>query len=133
MAATRSGCAGRREPNTLVDFRHETRFEAGAARAAWARVYGKAGADKVILVPVGTVVHNVDTDEVIGDMTESGQRLLVARGGRAASATCTSRARSTAPRRSTPGTEGRDPLRLELEAARPTCSLLGFPNAGKSR
>ena len=68
--------------NTLVDFRHETRFKAQRGENGMgSQMYGKAGEDKAIVVPVGTVVHNVDTDEIIGDLTEHGQRLLVARGG----------------------------------------------------
>ena len=68
--------------NTLVDFRHQTMFRAGRGENGMGRqMYGKGGDDKVIVVPVGTVVHNVMTDEVIGDLTEHGQSLLVARGG----------------------------------------------------
>ena len=55
--------------NTLVDFRHETRFKAQRGENGMgSQMYGKAGDDRTIIVPVGTVVHNVDTDEVIGDL-----------------------------------------------------------------
>ena len=68
--------------NTLVDFRHERHFKAQRGENGMGRqMYGKAGEDIIISVPVGTVVINVDTDEIIGDLTEHGERLLVAKGG----------------------------------------------------
>lgn len=85
--------------NTLIDFRHERRFKAQRGENGMGRqMYGKGGEDKVVTVPVGTVVINVDTDEQIGDLTTHGARLLVAKGARVVWATCTSRVRSTARR-----------------------------------
>lgn len=120
--------------NTLVDFRHQRRFQAQKGEAGMGQQkYGKGGDDLTIIVPVGTVVINVDTDEIIGDMTEHGQRLLVARGGKGGLGNMHFKSSTNrAPRRATPGTEGDErELRLELKLLADV-GMLGFPNAGKS-
>jgi GTP-binding protein len=120
--------------NTLVDFRHQRMFRAQRGENGMGRqMYGKGGEDTTITVPVGTVVINVETDEVIGDLTRHGERLLVARGGNGGLGNMHFKSSvNRAPRRATPGGEGETrTLMLELKLLADV-GLLGFPNAGKS-
>ena len=120
--------------NTLVDFRHQRQFRAQRGENGMGRqMYGKAGQDLVIAVPVGTVITNVETDEVIGDLTRHGERLLVARGGKGGLGNMHFKSSTNrTPRQSTPGEEGEErELRMELKLGA-AVGLLGFPNAGKS-
>lgn len=85
------------------------------------------------MVPVGTVLINVQTDEVIGDLTRHGDRLLVAKGGKGGLGNMHFKSSvNRAPRQSTTGEEGEERLlKLELRLLADV-GLLGFPNAGKS-
>ena len=120
--------------NTLVDFRYQPRYRAGNGQPGSGR--NKTGADgesRDIRVPLGTSVVDADTLELLGDLTEPGQRLLVARGGRhGLGNTRFKSSTNRAPRRTTPGTAGDErelSLQLKLLA---DVGLLGMPNAGKS-
>ncbi len=120
--------------NTLVDFRYTRKFRAERGQNGMGRdCTGKSGSDKRIAVPVGTVVNDMDTGELIGDLTEAGQVLLVAKGGvHGVGNTRFKSSTNRAPRQFTKGTPGevRD-LKLELKLLADV-GLLGLPNAGKS-
>ena len=120
--------------NTLIDFRYRQHHKAQRGTNGMGRDRtGAGGEDKVIRVPVGTEIFDLETDELIADLTEVGQRVLIAEGGNggwgnARFKTSTNRA----PRQANPGQPAVERtllLRLKLIA---DAGLVGLPNAGKS-
>jgi GTP-binding protein len=120
--------------NTLADFRVRRRFRAESGRGGSGKdMTGASGADLVIEVPKGTEVHDLDTNETLGDLARDGDRLLVAKGGQGGRGNTRFKTSvNRAPRqfgRGGPG-EGRH-LKLALKLLADV-GLLGAPNAGKS-
>jgi GTPase len=120
--------------STLLDFKYRQHYKAGVGEHGRNRdQYGKGGDDLVVHVPVGTIISDEETDEVIVDLTENGQRVVVAQGGKGGKGNIHFKtAWNQAPRISEPGTPGEErTVRLKLKLLA-DAGLLGFPNVGKS-
>jgi len=120
--------------NTLVDFRFNRLFRAQVGESGkGSECTGKSGQDLYIKVPIGTLVFDVATEEMLGDLVKPQQTLLVARGGQRGLGNVHFKSSTNrAPRRTTQGTLGETrTLRLELQILADV-GLLGLPNAGKS-
>jgi len=120
--------------NTLIDYQFERFHRAERGTNGQSRnCTGKKGEDLIVKVPVGTRIIDIDTQESLGDLTQDGQRIVVAKGGfhglgNARFKSSTNRA----PRQKTLGTPGEvRNLKLELMLLADV-GLLGLPNAGKS-
>lgn len=123
-----------RNLSTLLDYRYRTHYKAGRGEhGKGSKRHGKNGKDVVLRVPLGTVVRDVRTGRVLADLTEHGQKVVVARGGgggrgNARFATPTDRA----PRYAERGGRGQERwIELELKLFADV-GMVGFPNVGKS-
>lgn len=120
--------------HTLIDQQYQQLYRAKRGEHGRGKdQHGATGPDLTILVPLGTVISDLETGEVLGDLTAEGQRLLVARGGRGGRGNARfATATRQAPRFAQPGTPGEvRKLRLELKLIADV-GLIGLPNAGKS-
>ncbi|MDP3460329.1 MAG: GTPase ObgE [Hyphomonas sp.] len=120
--------------NTLIDFRYQQHFKAKKGGHGMGRNrFGAKGDDSILMVPVGTQIYEEDQETLIADLTQEGQKVLLAEGGNGGWGNLRFKTSTNqAPARSNPGAPGEERwlwLRLKLIA---DAGLVGLPNAGKS-
>jgi GTP-binding protein len=120
--------------NTLIDYRYQQHFTAKNGGGGMGKDrHGANGADATLKVPVGTQIYEDDGETLLADLTETGQRVLLARGGNGGFGNAHFKSSTNrAPRRANPGQTGEEHtirLRLKLIA---DAGVVGLPNAGKS-
>jgi len=120
--------------NTLIDYRYQQHFKAKNGRAGMGKDrHGASGQDIVLKVPAGTQVYEENGEVLLADLTEAGQRAVIARGGNGGFGNAHFKSSTNrAPRHANPGQRGEEltiRLRLKLIA---DAGIVGLPNAGKS-
>ena len=120
--------------NTLIDYRYQQHFKAGTGSHGMGKNRtGADGPDKILKVPVGTQIFAEDGKTLIGDLTEIGEEIVLAKGGNGGFGNARFKGPvNQSPRHANPGLAGREAwiwLRMKLIA---DAGLVGLPNAGKS-
>ncbi|MGE0251222.1 MAG: GTPase ObgE [Dongiaceae bacterium] len=123
-----------RNLNTLIDYRYQQHFKAkNGGHGMGSQCHGKSGDDVILKVPVGTEILAEDKETILADLTEDGQQITIAKGGKGGFGNEYYKSSTNrAPRRADPGEAGEEMwlwLRLKLIA---DAGIVGLPNAGKS-